>query len=151
MKTIEDMKEAASEELFLLQNEKIKYEQLSIEAFGKINILYELELYKKFFIIIKLMESYKSENETLSKIINIFFNILKENSCENQEKNIGVKVNKYNYEKYISCRNQLLQIEDLLRGTIILEVISDNLKSTFNIKSLIMKVKDNIKDFTSQN
>lgn len=70
------------------------------------NILEEINEIKEYFANLKAEAIAQSELEVIDNIITV----INENNQEETHKNIGTKINKFNYKKYINCKNALDEI-----------------------------------------
>lgn len=80
------------------------------------NMLESMENLKKYFTDIKVNENISSKNEEADKVINVLSKIIEENSNIEEHKKIGTKINKFNYEKYVSCKKGIEEIKELVKG-----------------------------------
>ena len=67
---------------------------------------------KENYVNLKL-EVNSEEQKIFDSIINSIDRVLNENEDEQEHKNIGNKINKFNYEKYINCREELEKMDKL--------------------------------------
>lgn len=106
------------------------------------DILEEIKAMKEFFV--KLKENpatATSEFTNVDDIINTFTTIINENSDEKAHKNIGTKLNKFNYSKYVNCKSSLDEIIKMSKGVNI-EGIS---KTLLTVKiQMLEKVKKQV-------
>lgn len=65
---------------------------------------------------------------------------------------MNTKITEQNYEKYISCKNQLIEIEELLKNDDIdgfWEIISED-RNICDLKGLISIIKERIKNYNKK-
>lgn len=99
----------------------------------KMCVLEEINEIREYFKNLKADITATSELEAIDSIINVFSTIIRENSEKEAHKNIGTKINKFNYEKYISCKNALDEINKTLK-----EIANIRIEGT---GSVLLKIK----------
>ena len=101
------------------------------------NILEEIANTKEYFINLKT-----NEDEGVDKILDIFYKIINENSEQEAHKNIGTKINKFNYEKYVNCKKGL---DNIIKNSQTLSINSGMSSSLLNSKiSQIKQIENEI-------
>lgn len=94
------------------------------------DILEEIKFINEYFVNLKAEPTTAtSEIATIDSIINTFTTIINENSDEKAHKNIGTKLNKFNYSKYVNCKSALDEISKMSKE-IKVEGISKTLLTT---------------------
>lgn len=68
---------------------------------------------KENCVNLKLEVNSEEQEKIFDSIINSIDRVLNENEDEQEHKNIGNKINKFNYEKYINCREELEKMDKL--------------------------------------
>ncbi len=75
------------------------------------DILEEIKFINEYFVNLKAESTTAtSEIATIDSVINTFSTIINENNEEQTHKNIGTKINKFNYKKYVNCKSALDEI-----------------------------------------
>ncbi len=94
------------------------------------DILQEIKFINEYFANLKAEPTTEtSEFTAIDNIINTFTTIINENSDEKAHKNIGTKINKFNYKKYVNCKSALDEISKMSKE-IKVEGISKTLLTT---------------------
>lgn len=80
------------------------------------NILENVKQIRNYFKNLHSFIDIGNRKQAVNELLSLCSDIINENLDKEQHKNIGTKINKFNYKKYVSCKEKMNKIKSIVDG-----------------------------------